>query len=153
MAAEGGRQLDLLRGPRQRGRRLPSPSEFSVHCLVAQTLERWLVPGWTWWHPPNGELRETPTAIRLKRMGVRPGVSDFHLIGPPHASLHALELKRRGSKPTLAQAAFLQKVRTAGGYAAWVDSYEGAIDILTVWGALPRSFEVQPDGSIVVRRP
>jgi hypothetical protein len=144
--------MSLFAGPRQRGKRAPAPSEFAVHCLIADTLDRWIAPDWYWWHCPNGEQRETPTAARLKRQGVKAGVSDFHLFGPPHASLHVIELKRRGQKPTLAQAAFLQRVRSAGGYAAWVDNYGDAISILKEWGALIDGFEIGDDGQVVVRR-
>ena len=40
-------------------------------------------PGWIVFHPANGELRDTETGARLKRMGVLPGVSDIVLVGPP----------------------------------------------------------------------
>jgi hypothetical protein len=144
--------LDLFAGPRQRGKRPPAPSEFAVHCAIADTLKRWIAPGWCAFHVPNGEKRDEATAGRLKRMLTMPGVSDFILFGPPHASIHALELKRRGIRPTLAQASFLQAVRSAGGYAVWVDSYDEAIDALIGWGALVAGFERRADGTIVVRR-
>jgi hypothetical protein len=146
------RQLDLLRGPRQRGKRAPAPTEFAVHCAIADTLKRWIAPGWCAFHVPNGEKRDEATAGRLKRMLTTPGVSDFILFGPPHGSLHALELKRLHQRPTLAQAAFLETVRNAGGKAVWVDSYDEAIDALMSWRALVAGFERRADGSIVVRR-
>ena len=33
-----------------------------------------------------------------------PGISDFILIGPPHATTHALEIKKLVKKPTKEQA-------------------------------------------------
>jgi hypothetical protein len=130
-------QLDLLKDPkRQRGTRPPPAKEFPVHCAIADTIRRFKSPGWVWFHPPNGELRPDGAGARLKRMGTRPGASDFILAGPPQGRLHALELKRRGERPTEAQTAFLDEVRAAGGLAAWVDSYADAIEQLKAWGAL-----------------
>lgn len=116
--------------------RRPPALEFAVHCMIADTLRLALQPGWVWWHTPNGELRNRATAGRLKRMGVHPGVADFLLIGPPAATLHALELKRRGLKPTEAQTAFLDAVKGAGGRVDWVDSFDAAVAVLKAWGAV-----------------
>jgi hypothetical protein len=58
------------------------------------------------------------------------------LVSPIGARLHALELKRRGNKPTEEQKAFLAAVQAAGGEAAWCDSFDDAITILKAWGAL-----------------
>src|SRR5262245_31747951 len=136
------RQLDLLAGPRQRGRRpRVRVSEFKIHCGVSDILDRWLNPGWLWFHPANGELRDTPTGRRLKRMGVKPGVSDIILFGPG-GHICALELKAPGGRPTVSQIASLEAVRAAGGQAAWVDSYQSAIAILSEWGALRRRVRV-----------
>jgi hypothetical protein len=148
------RQLDIFRSKRQRGRAPPPPHEFPVHCMIADTLKRWASPGWVWTHPPNGGERArrqnprtgswySPEGQRLARMGTRPGVSDFLLVGPPAGRLHALELKREGEEPSEEQARFLIDVQAAGGAAAWVDSYPAAIRQLQAWGALPstiRSF-------------
>jgi hypothetical protein len=137
------RQLDLLKDPRrQRGTKPPPAKEFAVHCMVADTLRRALASGWIWFHPANGELRDDATGGRLKRLGVRPGVSDFILVAPAGGRVHALELKRRGERPTEAQTAFLVAVRAAGGKAEWADSYQVAIEILAAWGALRRKIEI-----------
>ena len=138
------RQLDLLKGKRQRGIKAPPALEFRVHVLIADTLGRWCAPGWWWGHYPAGENRDPITGARLKRMGTKPGVSDFLLIAPPAARLHALELKREGEKPNPNQIAFLAAVEAAGGRSAWVDNYMSAIEVLCSWGALP-------DGKIKVQ--
>jgi hypothetical protein len=124
---------------------------MALHCLIVDTLKRWAMPGWWYFHPANGEQRSQPAAIKLLRMGVRPGVSDLILFGPPHAGIHALEIKRRGNKPTQAQVAFLDVVRAAGGKADWADSYEEALAVLQAWGALPTTIETV-GGGVVVRR-
>lgn len=136
------RQLDLYKGPRQRGTRPPRASEFAVHCAIADTIRINIVRGWIWFHCPNGELRPDGAGARLKRMGTRPGVSDFLLVGPPYGRLHALELKRRGERPTNAQHAFLADLTDAGGLSAWVDSYADAIEQLKAWGALRRNVRI-----------
>jgi len=126
-------QLDLY--PTRR-RRAPPALEFAVHCLIADLLRVSISPGWLWWHTPNGEARSKATAGRLKRMGVKPGVSDFLLVGPPYARLHALELKRSGYAPTADQNRFLQCIVDAGGVAEWVDSFDAAVRVLKSWGAV-----------------
>jgi hypothetical protein len=119
----------------RRTRKLPPPLEFEVHCMVADLLQKWISPGWLWWHTPNGEARSKATAGRLKRMGVRPGVSDFLLLSPD-GQLHALELKRKGERPNDDQAVFLAMVHAVGGRADWVDTFDGAVKILKDWGAV-----------------
>ena len=136
------RQLDLLKGPRQRGTVAPGPTDFQIHCAVADTLRLGLASGWMWMHPANGELRNIATGGRLKRMGVSPGVSDILLHKKPGAQLHALELKRKGEKPTEAQWAYLNEVVELGGKAAWADSVSGALDVLKGWGALKESVHI-----------
>jgi hypothetical protein len=140
------RQLDLLKGPRQRGVRPPPASEFPVHCMIADTLRRSLSFGWVWFHPPNGG--ERPAFInkagkrvsfegsRLQRMGALPGAADFILIAPPAGRVHALELKRWGVTPSDAQFDFLARVAAAGGQTAWVDNFDAAIHVLKSWGAV-----------------
>jgi hypothetical protein len=119
----------------KRMRRLPPAPEFKVHCMVADVLRLSIAPGWLWWHTPNGEARSKATAGRLKRMGVKPGVSDFLLLSP-EGQLHALELKRKGDKPRDDQRAFLETVEAAGGRSRWVDSFNDAVTVLIGWGAV-----------------
>jgi hypothetical protein len=127
-------QLNLL--TRRKAARLPPAIELRTHVALADTLTLSLAEGWYWWHHPGGENRDAITGAKLKRMGNKPGISDFLFITQPHATLHALELKRRGKKPSPAQVSFLAIVRLLGGEAEWVDSYEDAIRVLKDWGAV-----------------
>ena len=128
-------QLSLF--TRRRARKPPPAKEFVVHAMVADTLKLSITPGWLFWHTPNGGYALGPAvAGQLKRMGVLAGVSDFLLVAPPAGRLHALELKRRGVKPSAAQIAFLEAVRGAGGLSDWADDFEQAIAILKRWGAV-----------------
>ena len=120
----------------KRLRKPPPAPEFATHCMVADTLKLSIMPGWLWFHVPNGEYRSDRTAARLKRMGVRPGVSDFLLIAPPTGLVHALEIKRRGEKPSHLQKAFLGAVEAAGGMASYADTFDGAMAVLMGWGAV-----------------
>lgn len=132
----GPRQLSLFAGKRQRGKLPPPALEYATHCAVADTLRASITRGWVFLHVGNGEARDAITGARLKRMGVLPGVSDFLLIGPPAGRVRALELKRRGEKPTPAQFKFMDDVRLAGGDAEWVDSFDAAVAVLRRWGAV-----------------
>lgn len=129
-------QLNLFKGKRQRGVRPPAALEFRTHCAIADALRVGKAPGWLWFHPANGELRDKAAAAKLLRMGVLAGCSDFILSGPPEGRLHAMELKRRGRRPTDEQERFLEAVRAAGGKAEWVDGFDQAIELLKGWGAL-----------------
>ena len=140
------RQLDIFKSKRQRGVKPRGPTEFEIHVTVADYLRHGIVPGWIWFHPPNGG--ERPAFInkkgkrvsaeggRLQRMGTKPGVSDILLAKSPSGQLHALELKRKGEKPNDDQRQFMDDVIALGGRAAWADTVSGALAILTEWGAL-----------------
>ena len=139
------RQLDLLKGPRQKGKLPPGPTEFEIHVTVADYLTHGLAEGWMWHHPPNGGERPkryikgrliSIEGGRLKRMGTKPGVSDILLHKAPHCQLHALELKRKGEHPSDEQLAWMKEVVALGGKADWADSVNGALWILTSWGAI-----------------
>lgn len=146
-------QLDMFKRRRQRGVKPKPPPEFNVHCAIADTLERWLMPGWKWWHTPNGGERTkrqnpktgrwySPEGQRLKRMGARKGVSDFALICKPYAQLHVYELKVEGEEPTEEQLEFGAGVEECGGVFAWGDTYKHAITTFQEWGALPTTIKV-----------
>ena len=137
------RQLDIFKSKRQKGALPPSPTEFEIHCAVADYLRHGLAAGWIWHHPPNGEYRMKATSGRLKRMGTKPGVSDICLHKAPHCQLHALELKRKGMKPNPEQRAWMESVRALGGQAEWADSVELALLILTQWGAISTRIHLQ----------
>lgn len=129
------RQLNLF-APGKPGHNLPPVEEFPVHCAIADLLRKTIEPGWIWFHVPNGEQRTKSAGGRLKRMGVKAGVSDFLLVSPTGGMLHALELKRRGLKPTMIQMQFLGQVNAAGGKGAWVDTFDEAVMALKAWGAV-----------------
>lgn len=72
--------------------KLPKPNEFHIHIQCAEWLRRQFNDKIPWWHTPNGEMRErkfnksggsySPTGLKLKRMGAKPGVPDFTIMVP-----------------------------------------------------------------------
>jgi hypothetical protein len=138
------RQLDMFarRRPPAYPAKGRSAVEFRTHCMLADTLARWAEPGWWWTHFPAGEKRDPVTGARLKRMGLKPGVSDFLFIGPA-GGLAWLELKRGTAPLSDAQVAFRVAMKARGVPHIIARSYGQAVDELKQLGILPRSVHVQ----------
>jgi hypothetical protein len=129
------RQLSLFKGKRQRGTKPPPPLEFASHVLIADLLRRWCNPQWEWTHLPMGEKRHIGTAMRLKRMGVRPGWPDFMFVGPSEKIVW-LELKRKGSKASEEQETIAQHLRDCGFDYLITDNVNEAVAFLKRLGIL-----------------
>ena len=135
MKVEEYRQLDLLKGKRQRGVRPPAAPEYRTQCALVRLLRYSADPDWFWTAFPAGELRSKATAGRLKAMGVKPGVSDLVFISPDGRFL-GLELKRRGGRLSETQEAFQAWCDRHGVAYAVADSYDAAVAVLVRWGVL-----------------
>jgi hypothetical protein len=129
------RQLSLFRGRRQGGQTPPSPLEFRTHVAVADALRVGCTPGWLWSHFPAGENRDEATGARLKRMGLKRGWPDFLLIDG-FGKHHWLELKRGKAALTDDQEAFRDACQARGVPWAVARSFDEAIAVLTLWGAI-----------------
>jgi hypothetical protein len=129
------RQLSLFKGKRQKGEKPPLAKERATHIAVADALEIGANRGWTWTHFPAGELRNPVTAGLLKRMGTKPGWADFLLVSP-QGRLHCLELKRGASPLNEAQKAFRNAMGACGVTYAVARSFDEAMILLTLWGAV-----------------
>ena len=147
------RQLSLFKGKRQRGVKPRAPLEFELHCMLADIIKRWLNPNWKATHLPMGEYREarinskgqrySPTAMRLKRMGVTPGWPDFMFVGPG-PSIFFLELKRKGSgRVSEAQADVFAHLAACGFGLLVTDNFDDAVATLKDMGILRAKIEVQ----------
>lgn len=81
---------------------------------------------------PNAARRGPRLAARLKREGMRAGVSDLILLAPGRDNAHfaAIEMKVRPNKPTPEQLRFLQLVETNGGIGVVCYSASAAIKFL-----------------------
>lgn len=116
--------------------------EDQIQAAVIQHLELRGVPGLVYWHTPNSSKlggkrtqRGLPlAAIRLKKLGLRAGVSDLLLFH--QGRLHALELKAPGGKPSKEQISFLAAIRAAGGLAECAVGMTDATVVLHHWGLL-----------------
>jgi hypothetical protein len=112
-----------------------APKEIVLHMAVAKILRDHALPEWQWCHIPSGELRDVRTAVKLKRMGTKPGWPDIVLI-PPSGRMHCLELKRQGEDLTEDQEAFqLWCIRHGVPHSvAW--TIDDALAALDAWGCL-----------------
>lgn len=93
-------------------------------------------------HIPNGGKRNAREAARFKRMGVRPGVHDYHL-PVPRGDWHGLwiELKAppgRRSSVSAAQREWGDKMRTQGYAVAFCKGWLEARDVLEWYINLPK---------------
>ena len=143
-------QFDLFKSKRQRGTMPPPPKEFALHCAVADTIRRWILPDWVWSHFPAGEARPheiikgkrvSLTGARLQRMGLNTDFPDFQFF---HARGRCcfLELKRKGQIADEDQADIAMHLIRAGHGYLITDSFDDAIATLVDWRIL-RAIKVQ----------
>ena len=117
--------------------------EDILQRAVVQHLQLRGVPGLVYFHCPNGSklggIRTRSgvplAAIRLKTLGLRPGVSDLVFLRPD-GIMFALELKSKGGAPSDEQYQFIDDINAAGGYAAWTDDLDRALEILKAWNLI-----------------
>ncbi len=90
-------------------------------------------------HIPNGGTRNSQEAIKLKNMGVKPGISDLHLPFP-HGRYHGLyiELKYGKNRPTEDQLRFLCDMCDAGYCTAVCYDAEAAERLIEKYINLPK---------------
>jgi hypothetical protein len=113
--------------------------EDQMQAAVVQHIQLRHAPGLVFWHTPNsskmGGKRTSSgvplAAMRLKKLGLLPGVSDLVFIRL--GVFYALELKVAPNKPTEAQWDFINAVNNAGGHACWTDDFDRALAILETW--------------------
>jgi hypothetical protein len=128
--------IDAKGEKKARFRRPPPAPEFRTQCALAELLRYSADPEWFWTAFPSGEKRTAATGARLKRMGVKPGVSDFIFISPD-GRFCGLELKRgRLGRLSEAQESFRDWCQRHGVTYAVADSYDAAVTILVGWGVL-----------------
>jgi hypothetical protein len=129
--------LAICEGRKPRARKAPAirPREISLHLDVAKVLREHALPEWQWTHIASGELRDIRTAVKLKRMGTKPGWPDFVLV-PPTGQLHCLELKRKGETLSEPQEAFQVWCIRNNVPHSMADDFDQALKILDHWGCL-----------------
>ena len=133
-------QLPLPLPGRRRTRSSP-PIERRTHIAIADLLRVAARKDWIWSHIANGEHRSKATAALLQRMGVRPGLFDFMLIGPDGRHFW-LELKRGKAPLSEAQKQFLGELAVRDVTHAVARSFDEAVATLRQWAVL-RPLKVQ----------
>lgn len=132
--AEGRKPLRL------RGVKVPPPKEDVLHIATVKLLSEHCLPDWRWYHPANGEVRNTRTAVKLKRLGVKAGIPDIVLTSPGGMS-YFLELKRIGGKLTRDQESFRLWCVKYGVHHAVARTIDDVLVALNEWGCLrPEGF-------------
>lgn len=98
------------------------------------------------YHPPNGMYLGNSAArfrhiAKFRAMGMRDGVSDIHYDQPRGKySKLAIELKReKGGVVSAAQAAYIEALTQAGGYAVVCRGYDAAVAAFDFYMSLPPS--------------
>lgn len=102
-------------------------------------------------HCPNGGSRNKREAIKLKQMGVLPGVPDLHLPVPKgvYASLY-IEMKWGNGRPGNDQKAFLREAAEAGNFCVVCYGAECAIEVIAAYVALREGEKMTiPNASIM----
>ena len=77
---------------------------------------------------PNGELRDMPTAMKLKNMGVRRGISDLICMG--NGKMLYIECKRIGGKQSDSQKRFEGKVKKNGMTYILIDPSNPVLEVV-----------------------
>lgn len=136
----GPQQKDMF-SKRWRQVRAPEPSELQLHISLIEHLKYRALPHVTYWHVPNGELRDKAAAAKLNAMGVLPGVADLVFVWcePPRDGLLRnlyLELKARGRMMSPEQNVFADRMVDVGAYYACADNIDDALAILERHGIL-----------------
>jgi hypothetical protein len=129
--------LAIAEGCKARPRKAPAfrPKESILHFAVAKLLREHCLETWQWCHIPNGEVRDIRTAVKLKRMGTKPGWPDF-ILCPPAGQLHCLELKRLGETLSDAQEDFqLWCIRHNVPHSV-AFTFDQVLAVLDAWGCL-----------------
>lgn len=104
--------------------------QIAVIDWAAWNLQKY--PELKWLHHcPNGGSRNKLEAVKLKMLGVKPGVADLHLPYPKgcYCGLY-IEMKYGKNKKREAQKEFLNDMAEAGHFVATCYSAESAIAIL-----------------------
>lgn len=97
-------------------------NEDDLQALVMQWLDLVLPPEAFAWHVPNGGKRSKITATRLKRLGVRAGIPDVHILH--RGRLITIELKDKGKKPSPVQRDMHQRLTLCGAIVVTLDSFD-----------------------------
>ena len=106
----------------------------------AEWTGKQIYPELKWlYHIPNGGKRGKAEAARLKRMGVKAGVSDLFL-PVPRGGYHGLyiEMKAKGGRLSKEQKEFIPFAKSQGYCVEVKWTYDGARELIEWYLALPK---------------
>jgi hypothetical protein len=115
-------------------------------CRPRHSSEREIqMKAWQWvqkthpelliFHVPNGEHRDVRTAVKLKRMGLVPGVADFLCFTGTRQT--AIEMKDDNGKQSDSQLKFEMRWRAAGGdyyVCDCLEDFQDLVDAIVMFG-------------------
>ncbi|MDE6314040.1 MAG: VRR-NUC domain-containing protein [Lachnospiraceae bacterium] len=103
-------------------------------------------------HCPNGGSRNQREAVKLKRMGVKRGVSDLCLPYPKgiYCGLF-IEMKYGKNSPTVHQQDFMFDMAEAGHYTAVCYGAEAAIEIIKEYLSLEKGQKMSRENKSLVK--
>lgn len=105
--------------------------EARLQAALWEYWQRCRSPNSILFHPANGGFRNVVEAVKFKRLGVVPGVSDF--IAVKDGNPYALELKSAKGSLSEAQATWLIEWGSAGGRGAVAHSFDEGVEYLQEW--------------------
>lgn len=112
---------------------LPTESEEQIALFEWATLQSGKYPELLWmFHVPNEGRRSMPTAVRLKREGLKRGVPDIFL-PVPRGIYHGLfiELKSQsGGRRSNEQKEWIQFLRSQGYVAEFRNGWQAAAELI-----------------------
>jgi len=108
--------------------------EETIHFALVEHIQHRVRPGVFWTHVPSGERRPPGVGGKLKGMGLRKGVPDFHFLIAGQA--YYLELKRVGGKTSREQREAITDITAAGGIVEVAEGLDEALRILAAWGII-----------------
>lgn len=94
-------------------------------------------------HVPNGGRRGRLEAIRFKRMGVQPGVTDLIFFTP--RGCYVMEVKTETGVLSDAQKKFITALQNMGFDCAIVHSFDEGARAFVAWGLPRKVVLVRPD--------
>lgn len=105
------------------------------------------------YHCPNGGSRNVREAAKLKRMGVKAGVSDLHLPYPKgkYCGLY-IEMKYGNNTRQQTQIEFLGDMENAGHYVATCYGAEKAVEVIKKYVALEKDEQMPWENNSVFKK-
>ena len=121
------KQLELLGDGR---------GEDALQIAIVGFLEQFAYDDVIWYHVPNQGRRSIGYAMKMRRMGLRPGIADLCFVCPDGRPAF-MELKHGAGAVRPDQMTFARKCVRLGIRHEFVRSIDQAMTVLRDWGIAP----------------